>query len=212
MDFIHPLANNYTTHFSNATPSYLKEVYDITLATHAHSDMQSSWIQGGFLSLISQLLQPKHILELGTFSGFSAMCLAEGLVTDGQLHTLESREQDAAIALKNINHSPHKDKIKIHVGDAAETLQQLTAPWDIVFMDADKVNYGKYYQMIFPFVKKNGLIIVDNVLFHGEVLNDTIKGKNAKAIHAFNELIIADQQADTVMLTVRDGLSLIRKK
>lgn len=212
MDFIHPLANNYTTHFSNATPSYLKEVYDITLATHAHADMQSSWIQGGFLSLISQLLQPKHILELGTFSGFSAMCLAEGLVTDGQLHTLESREQDAAIALKNINHSPHKDKIKIHVGDAAETLQQLTAPWDIVFMDADKVNYGKYYQMIFPFVKKNGLIIVDNVLFHGEVLNDTIKGKNAKAIHAFNELIIADQQADTVMLTVRDGLSLIRKK
>ena len=212
MDFIHPLANEYATQFSNATPFYLKEVYDITLATHAHADMQSSWTQGGFLCLISQLLQPKHILELGTFSGFSAMCLAEGLVTDGQLHTLELREQDAANAQKNINHSPHKDKIKVHVGDAAVTLQQLTAPWDIVFMDADKVNYGKYYQMIFPFVKKNGLIIVDNVLFHGEVLNDTIKGKNAKAIHAFNELIKADQQADTVMLTVRDGLSLIRKK
>jgi caffeoyl-CoA O-methyltransferase len=212
MDFIHPLANNYATHFSNATPIYLKEVYDHTLTTHAHADMQSSWNQGGFLCLLSQLLQPKHVLEIGTFSGFSAMCLAEGLTTDGQLHTLELREHDATIAQKNINHSPHKDKIKIHLGDAIETLKKLTAPWDIVFMDADKVNYCNYYQMIFPFVKKNGLIIVDNVLFHGEVLNENIKGKNAKAIHSFNELIIADQHAETVMLTVRDGLSLIRKK
>lgn len=212
MDFIHPLANDYVTQYSNATPAYLKKVYDATLVTHPHADMQSSWNQGGFLTLISQLLQPKYILELGTFSGFSAMCLAEGLVNDGQLHTLELREQDAANAQNNINQSPHKDKIKIHIGDASEILQHLTAPWDIVFMDADKVNYGKYYQMIFPFVKSNGLIIVDNVLFHGEVFNETLKGKNAKAIHAFNQMIISDQQADTVMLTVRDGLSLIRKK
>lgn len=212
MDFIHPLANDYVTQYSNATPAYLKKVYDATLVTHPHADMQSSWNQGGFLTLISQLLQPKYILELGTFSGFSAMCLAEGLVNDGQLHTLELREQDAANAQNNINQSPHKDKIKIHIGDASEILQHLTAPWDIVFMDADKVNYGKYYQMIFQFVKSNGLIIVDNVLFHGEVFNETLKGKNAKAIHAFNQMIISDQQADTVMLTVRDGLSLIRKK
>ena len=212
MDFIHPLANDYATKFSNATPSYLKEIYDITLSIHPHAHLQSSWTQGGFLCFMSQLLQPKHVLELGTFSGFSAMCLAEGLVSDGQLHTLELRAEDAAIAQNNINLSPHKDRIKIHVGDAAETLQQLTAPWDIVFIDADKVNYVKYYQMIFPFVKTNGLIIVDNVLFHGEVLSETMKGKNAMAIHAFNEMIIADQQADVVMLTVRDGLSLIRKK
>ena len=212
MDFIHPLANEYAAQYSNATPSYLKEVYDNTLATHPHADMQSSWTQGGFLSLISKLLHPKHILELGTFSGFSAMCLAEGLVNDGQLHTLELREQDGINAQNNINQSPHKDKIKIHVGDAIETLQHLTAPWDIVFIDADKVNYGKYYQMIFPYVKSNGLIIADNVLFHGEVFSETLKGKNAKAIHAFNETILSDQLADTVLLTVRDGLSLIRKK
>ncbi len=212
MDFIHPLANEYAAQYSNATPSYLKEVYETTLATHPHADMQSSWTQGGFLSLLSKLLQPKHILELGTFSGFSAMCLAEGLVNEGQLHTLELREQDGMNAQKNINQSPHKDKIKIHVGNAGETLQQLTAPWDIVFIDADKVNYIKYYQMIFPFVKTNGLIIADNVLFHGEVFNETLKGKNAKAIHAFNEMIMSDQLADTVLLTVRDGLSLIRKK
>ena len=212
MDFIHPLANEYAAQYSNATPSYLKEVYESTLATHPHADMQSSWTQGGFLSLISKLLQPKYILELGTFSGFSAMCLAEGLVNEGQLHTLELREPDGINAQNNINQSPHKDKIKIHVGDAIETLQHLTAPWDIVFIDADKVNYGKYYQMIFPFVKKNGLIIADNVLFHGEVFSETLKGKNAKAIHAFNEMIVSDQLADTVLLTVRDGLSLIRKK
>ena len=212
MDFIHPLANEYAAQYSNATPAYLKEVYETTLATHPHADMQSSWTQGGFLSLISKLLQPKYILELGTFSGFSAMCLAEGLVHDGQLHTLELREQDGENAQNNINQSPHKDKIKIHVGDAGETLQNLIAPWDIVFIDADKVNYAKYYQMIFPHVKTNGLIIADNVLFHGEVFNETLKGKNAKAIHAFNEMIMSDQLAETVLLTVRDGLSLIRKK
>ncbi len=212
MDFIHPLANEYAAQYSNATPAYLKEVYESTLASHPHAEMQSSWTQGGFLSLISKLLQPKHILELGTFSGFSAMCLAEGLVNDGQLHTLELRAPDGINAQNNINQSPHKDKIKIHVGDASETLQHLTAPWDIVFIDADKVNYGKYYQMIFPYVKKNGLIIADNVLFHGEVFSETLKGKNAKAIHAFNEMIMLDQLADTVLLTVRDGLSLIRKK
>ena len=212
MDFIHPLANEYAAQYSNETPAYLKEVYESTLASHPHAEMQSSWTQGGFLSLISKLLQPKHILELGTFSGFSAMCLAEGLVNDGQLHTLELRAPDGINAQKNINQSPHKDKIKIHVGDASETLQHLTAPWDIVFIDADKVNYGKYYQMIFPYVKKNGLIIADNVLFHGEVFSETLKGKNAKAIHAFNEMIMLDQLADTVLLTVRDGLSLIRKK
>lgn len=212
MDFIHPLANEYAGKYSNATPTYLKEVYDTTLATHPHSEMQSSWTQGGLLSLLSKLLQPNHILEIGTFSGFSAMCLAEGLQHNGQLHTLELREQDAINAQKYIQQSPHKDKIKIHVGDASETLQNLKAPWDIVFIDADKVNYGKYYQMIFPFVKSNGLIIVDNVLFHGEVLSESIQGKNAKAIHLFNELIVMDQQADTIMLTVRDGLSLIRKK
>ena len=212
MDFIHPLANEYAAQYSNATPSYLKEVYDSTLATHPHADMQSSWTQGGFLSLISQLLQPKHILELGTFSGFSAMCLAEGLVSDGQLHTIELRVQDAANAQNNINQSPHKDKIKIHVGDASETLQNLSAPWDIVFIDADKVSYVKYYQMIFPYVIKNGLIIADNVLFHGEVFSETPKGKNAKAMHEFNTMILSDQHADTVVLTVRDGLSLIRKK
>jgi len=212
MDFIHPLANEYAAQYSNATPAYLKEVYETTLATHPHADMQSSWTQGGFLSLISKLLQPKHILELGTFSGFSAMCLAEGLVNDGELHTLELREPDGMNAQNNINQSPHKDKIKIHVGDASETLQHLIAPWDIVFIDADKVNYEKYYQMIFPYVKSNGLIIADNVLFHGEVFSETLKGKNAKAIHAFNEMIMSDQMADTVLLTVRDGLSLIRKK
>lgn len=212
MDFIHPLANEYAAQYSNATPAYLKEVYESTLANHPHADMQSSWTQGGFLSLISKLLQPKYILELGTFSGFSAMCLAEGLVHDGQLHTLELREPDGINAQNNINHSPHKDKIKIHVGDAGETLQNLIAPWDIVFIDADKVNYAKYYQMIFPQVKTNGLIIVDNVLFHGEVFNESLKGKNAKAIHAFNEMIMSDQLSDTVLLTVRDGLSLIRKK
>jgi len=157
------------------------------------------------------LLQPSRILEIGTFTGFSALCLAKGLQQNGQLHTIELREEDAGISQNNFERSPLKGKIHLHIGDAHQIIPTLNEIWDIVFIDADKTGYIDYYELILPLVRQNGLIIADNVLFHGDVLDENIKGKNAKAIHAFNEHIKKDNRVEQVLLTVRDGLLLIRK-
>ena len=174
--------------------------------------MLSGHVQGKLLSLLSNLLKPKRILEIGfTFTGYSALCLAKGLDEDGQLHTLELREEDAAIARGYFEGSVEKDKIILHVGDAKQIIHTLHETWDIVFIDADKTGYIEYFNLILPSVKQNGLIIADNVLFHGDVLEGNISGKNAKAIHAFNEHIKNDKRVEQVLATVRDGLLLIRK-
>ena len=212
MDFINPLANDYTQAYSNATPSYLKNLFEDTLANHEHGHLQSSWTQGGFLSFISKMLAPTHILEIGSFTGFSALCLAEGLTEKGELHTIELREEDAQKAKAAFEKNPRSKQLHIHVGDAKEIIPTLQKKWDLVFIDADKTSYIEYYNMVLPLLNEKGIIIVDNVLFHGEVLEDSIKGKSAKAIQAFNEYVLLDQITEQVMLTIRDGLTLIRKK
>ena len=174
--------------------------------------MLSGHAQGQFLQLISQVAKPHKILEIGAFVGYSAIYLAKGLQPGGELHTIELREEDAATARANFNKANLQDKIILHVGNALEIIPTLEHEWDIVFIDADKVGYSAYYKLVLPRVKKGGLIIADNVLFHGEVLEAAIKGKNAKAIHAFNEMVRQDASVDKVMLTLRDGLLLILKK
>ncbi|MCX6202857.1 MAG: O-methyltransferase [Bacteroidetes bacterium] len=212
MDFINPLANDYTEKYSNATPSYLKSLFEETLTSHQHAHLQSSWTQGGFLSFLSKLLAPTHILEIGTFTGFSALCLAEGLANNGELHTIELRAEDAQKAQAAFNNSPKVNQIKLHTGDAKLIIPTLLKKWDLVFIDADKTGYIEYYNLVMPQLNTNGIIIVDNVLFHGEVLEDSLQGKSAKAIQAFNEHVLSDQNTEQVMLTIRDGLTLIRKK
>jgi len=212
MDFINPLANDYTQAYSNATPSYLKSLFEDTLATHEHGHLQSSWTQGGFLSFISKMLAPSHILEIGSFTGFSALCLAEGLTNNGELHTIELREEDAEKVKAAFDINPRSKQLHIHVGDAKEIIPTIHKKWDLVFIDADKTSYIEYYNLVLPLLNDKGIIIVDNVLFHGEVLEDTVKGKSAKAIQAFNEHVLSDQNTEQVMLTIRDGLTLIRKK
>ena len=212
MDFINPLANDYTQAYSNATPSYLKSLFEETLATHEHGHLQSSWTQGGFLSFISKMLAPTHILEIGSFTGFSALCLAEGLTSNGAIHTIELREEDAQKAKAAFDINSRSKQLHIHVGDAKEIIPKLQKKWDLVFIDADKTSYIEYYNMVLPLLNDKGIIIVDNVLFHGDVLEESIKGKSAKAIQAFNEYVLLDQKTEQVMLTIRDGLTLIRKK
>jgi predicted O-methyltransferase YrrM len=212
MDFINPLANDYTQAYSNATPSYLKSLFEETLATHEHGHLQSSWTQGGFLSFISKMLAPTHILEIGSFTGFSALCLAEVLTSNGELHTIELREEDAQKAKAAFDINSRSKQLHIHVGDAKEIIPTLQKKWDLVFIDADKTSYIEYYNMVLPLLNDKGIRIIDNVLFHGEVLEDTVKGKSAKAIQAFNEYVLLDQKTEQVMLTIRDGLTLIRKK
>jgi predicted O-methyltransferase YrrM len=174
--------------------------------------MLSSPVQGRFLSMMSQLLQPKFILEIGSFTGYSALCLAKGLNSDGQLHTIELREDDATIAKMNFSKSESAKHLHLHIGDAKTLIPKLDHAWDLVFIDADKTGYIEYYELLVPRMAKNGLIIADNVLFHGQVLETPLSGKNAKAIDAFNAHVSADPRTEQVLLTVRDGLLLIKIK
>lgn len=210
MELINKKAEAYAELFSSSEDELLKEVADFT-NNHPHAQMLSGHVQGKFLETISCLLQPKKILEIGTFTGYSTLCLAKGLQANGELHTIELREEDAKTAQFFFSKSLYNKKIILHSGNALDIIPKLKGTWDIVFIDADKVSYIDYYELTLPHVKQNGLIIADNVLFHGDVLEESIKGKNAKAIHAFNTHIANDKRVEQVMLTVRDGLLLIRK-
>lgn len=211
-ELINVLAEKYASRFSDESDELLQEVINYTEQHHPHAHMLSGQVQGSLLALVSYLLRPKRILEVGTFTGFSALCLAKGLQQDGELHTIELRAEDAAIAKGFFKRSEHNDQVKLHVGNAKEIIPNLQETWDIAFIDADKTGYIDYYGLILPNMRPNGLIIADNVLFHGQVLGEEISGKNAIAIHAFNEHVKNDSRVQPVMLTVRDGLSFIRKK
>ncbi len=174
--------------------------------------MLSGPVQGKLLELLSHIAQPERILEIGTFMGYSALCLAKSLSRGGELHTIELREEDADIAQNYFTKSSQRDQIILHRGNALEIIPTLDVMWDLIFIDADKVNYINYYELTLPRLKQGGIILADNVLFHGEVLEDKIKGKNAIAINAFNDHVIKDDRTQQVMLTVRDGLMLILKK
>ena len=212
MNFIDPLAEQYADKFTDKLDAVLKEIEDFTIATHPKSHMLSGAVQGKFLEMISTMIKPSRVLEIGTFTGFSALCLAKGLAQDGQLHTIEMREEDAQTAMRFFDKSGMKEKIQLHIGNATEIIPSLNETWDLVFIDADKVSYIDYYELTLPRVKSGGWILADNVLFHGQVLHDEIVGKNPKAIHEFNEHVSRDERTEKVMLTIRDGLTLIRKK
>jgi predicted O-methyltransferase YrrM len=158
------------------------------------------------------MLQPRYILEIGTFTGYSALSLASGLKKDGELHTIELRDADAEVSIQNFKISEYADRIFLHRGNALDIIPSLQHRWDLVFIDADKTNYINYYEAVLPLLNDNGVIIADNVLFHGQVLEAQVSGKNAQAIHAFNEHVANDSRTEQVMLTVRDGLMLIKKR
>jgi predicted O-methyltransferase YrrM len=212
MEFILPLANAYAEQNSSLTDNLLQEIHAFTLENHAEPHMISGPLQGNLLSMLSRMIKPKRILEIGSFTGYSAICLAKGLSSDGVLHTIELREEDAAIAQAYFDRSEHGLQIKLHVGNARELLPALEEDWDLVFIDADKTGYLDYYGLLIDKVKPGTFFIIDNVLFHGEVLKEKISGKSAKAVAAFNAFIREDNRVEKVMLTVRDGLSILIKK
>jgi len=211
MELVNQVAEDYAKLNTTPLDDVLQEVETFTLANHPHAQMLSGHVQGKLLEMISRMIQPDRILEIGTFTGFSALCLAKGLTEAGKLHTIELREEDAATAKKYFQQAG-ADNIQLHIGDAQEIIPTLKENWDLVFIDADKVNYINYYELTLPSIKKGGWILADNVLFHGEVLEEKVTGKNAIAIRAFNEHIANDERVQKVMLTVRDGLMLIQKK
>lgn len=212
MDWIIEKANDYAAAFSTAEEGLLAGLSAFTATQHPEPHMLSGHVQGRMLAMLSAMIKPERVLEIGTMTGYSALCLAEGMAENGILHTIEKREQDANTARDHFNRSSFRDRIIQHVGEALPIIETLKEDWDLVFLDADKINYVFYYEAILPRLKKGGFIIADNVLFHGQVLEDEVKGKNAKAIHAFNQHVHADPRTENVLLTVRDGLMLIRKK
>lgn len=212
MNLISSVAEKYAEQISTPNQELLQVVYETTLTQHAQYHMLSSNVQGNFLSFISCILQPTYILEIGSFTGYSALCLAKGLTPKGQLHTIELRENDAKIAKENFSKSLNAEQLILHQGNAIEIIPTLNHKWDLVFIDADKTGYIDYYEMIVPSLSDRGIIIADNVLFHGQIFEEPITGKNAKAIEAFNKHVLNDNRTEQVLLTIRDGLLMIKKK
>jgi caffeoyl-CoA O-methyltransferase len=212
MDLINPNVQRYAEKFTSPSDELLQAIADHTLQHHAQAHMLSGHLQGKFLEFISYMLRPARILEIGTFTGFSALCLAKGLQPGGRLHTIELREQDAAVARENFHKAKANEQIILHVGNALNIIPALGESWDLVFIDADKVNYKAYYELVLPMINKNGVILADNVLFHGDVLEEPVKGKNGIAIHDFNQYVQQDERVEQVLVTIRDGMMIIRKK
>ena len=211
LDLINPLVQNYAEKYSSPEDALLKEVNDYTMQNHPESVMLSGHLQGKVLEMISCMIQPRRILEIGTFTGYSGLCLAKGLAVDGQLHTIELREADAAKAKSFFARSSFADKIILHTGNALDIIPELDEVWDLVFIDADKPAYIEYFNLVLPRLRKNGFILADNIFFHGQVLEEEVKGKSAKGIQAFNDFIKERKDIEKCVLTIRDGLYLLRK-
>lgn len=210
MELINPLVQSYAEQYSSPEDDTLARITAYTQQHHREHHMLSGHLQGKLLEMISWMIRPRRILEIGTFTGYSAICLAKGLAEGGELHTIELREADASKAREFFNAS-FAGRIISHTGNALELIPALHETWDLVFIDADKASYKEYFTLVMPKVRQNGFILADNIFFHGQVLEKEVKHKSAKAIREFNDFIRSREDIDKMVLTLRDGLYLIRK-
>jgi caffeoyl-CoA O-methyltransferase len=182
-----------------------------TRATLEAPQMLTGAVEGRFLQILVYATGAKRILEFGTFSGYSSISMAAALPTGGRIDTCEISEQHAAVAKRYIDEAGYADRITIHLGPAVETVEKIEGEFDFVFIDADKSNYVSYYEASLPRLSERGLIAADNTLWSGRVLDDSDDSEGTQAIKAFNEHVIADERVMSVMLPVRDGVTLIRR-
>ena len=189
----------------------LAALADETRRTLSAPQMLTGTIEGRLLELLVWGTAARRVLEIGTYSGYSALSMAAALPPDGRIDTLEVSERHAAVARRYIAESPYADRIVVHVGPAAETLERLEGPWDFVFVDADKASYRRYYEAVLPRLADRGLIAVDNTLWSGRVIDPSDEEADTLAIRRFNTQIAEDPRVVNVILTVRDGITLIRK-
>lgn len=210
MEFPEKRINEYASLFTSAEPEVLAELNRETWANVLMPRMLSGHIQGRILSMFSQMIRPECILEIGTYTGYSALCLAEGLRPDGVLHTIDINEELESMIRRYFDQSPYSSNIHLHIGDARSVIPRLEGIFDLVFIDADKENYANYFDMVIERVRPGGFIIADNVLWSGKVL-DPEQDPETLALHRFNEKIKADSRVSHVLLPVRDGLMIARK-
>ncbi|RFS24609.1 O-methyltransferase [Chitinophaga silvatica] len=198
------------------TSSENELLYRLNRETHLKVEqphMLSGHVQGRLLSMISHMIRPQRILELGTYTGYSAICLAEGLAEGGILHTVDIDEELETMCSKYFEATGNANRIKMHIGKAADVIASLNETFDLVFIDADKSGYEQYYDLVWDKLRTGGIILADNVLYHGQVLDtEAQQGRQAKAMVKFCEKVLADDRAEQVLLTIRDGLLVIRKK
>lgn len=174
--------------------------------------MISGHLQGRLLSFISQMMRPKRILEIGTYTGYATLCLAEGLTDEGRIDTIEIDEELEEIIRRYFSQSVYNEKITLYIGDALQVLKQLDATWDLVFIDAEKDDYIAYYELVLPRLRKGGIILADNVLWSGKVIQEVKTGdKETRALMKFNDYILADERVKNFLLPFRDGIMVIEK-
>jgi caffeoyl-CoA O-methyltransferase len=198
---------------AHTTPAgdLLSRLAEETKATLSSPQMLTGSVEGRFLQFLVFATGARRILELGTFSGYSSISMAAALPEDGRIDTCEVEEKHASVARRYIEEAGYSDRISIHMGPATETIARLEGDFDFVFIDADKPNYVNYYEAVLPRLSERGLIAADNTLWSGRVLDDGDESEGTEAIRAFNEHVRADERVVSVMLTVRDGVTLIRR-
>ena len=205
--------DNYIVSHSEPEPELLQQLTRETYQKILQPIMLSGAYQGRILSMVSKLIHPKSVLELGTFTGYSTLCLAEGLHDEGQLHTIDINEELVDFQRKYFDRSDFGHQIIQHTGSALDIIPQLHQTFDLVFIDADKPNYSNYFNLIIDKLNQGGVILSDNVLWHGKVIEPLDKkDKSTKAVLDYNTLLKNDERIETVLLPIRDGLTISRKK
>lgn len=211
MHFISEELEDYVAQHSENEPELLAKLNKETHQKILQPRMLSGHFQGRVLSMLSKIINPKHILEIGTYTGYAALCLAEGMQNEGTLDTIDINEELAEIQEKYFNLSPYKHQITAHLGDALEIIPKLKKKFDLVFIDADKENYVNYFHLIVPLMNKGGIILSDNVLWSGKVLEElNPKDTSTKVLLEYNKLLKTDSRVETVLLPIRDGLTVSR--
>ncbi len=214
MDLISEAINTYCEAHTSKESEALQKLNRYTHANVLQPRMLSGHLQGRFLSMISNMIKPAHILEIGTYTGYSAICLAEGLRENGKLVTIDVNAELEQVVRSHIAKAGMEHKIQFIIGDAYQVIRTLPQTFDLVFIDADKPSYAKYFDLIIDRLNPGGFMIADNVLWSGKVLNptDLAKDKDTQALDTFNKKINADPRVENMLLPLRDGLMLIRKK
>lgn len=205
--------DDYILKHISPEPKHLHELYRRTHLRHLYPRMCSGHLQGRLLAMLSAMIRPSRILELGTFTGYSALCLAEGLREGGELHTVEVDDEMAEELEELFSTAPGGEKVRLHIGDAENIINEIDETWDLVYIDANKRRYVEYLELALPRLRPGGFIIADNTLWDGKV-TDTEHNRDAQtvALARFNDLVARDPRLETVILPLRDGLTLIRKK
>ena len=214
MEFIAQNLADYAEKHTSPEPTLLAELNRDTYANVLTPRMLSGHIQGRVLSMFSKMIKPKAILEIGTYTGYAALCMAEGLTADSVLHTIDIDEELETRINKFVSQSPFAHQVKLHIGNALDIIPTLNESFDLVFIDADKENYAAYYDLLIDRLPSGAVLIADNVLWSGKVLDaDQLpKDNDTKALDSFNKKIQADSRVENVLMPIRDGLMVIRKK